>query len=678
MRWGHDSSMSKGSFFEINSVEDFNLALEKATKAADYYYNGTGDIILTDAEYDDLLELITEVSTSHPDWETFGLLDKVAAGVSSGGDVQHPSPMLSLNKTKDIEEIKNFVAGLSQNSDSTVTECKMDGLAVRVEYLNGEISLVATRGDGETGENVTKQSLNIVGLPKTISEKTFLEVRGEVYMTSTQFDKACEERLAAKKAVFVNPRNAVAGLLRNFTDTPSVNLMSFACYDADGEFVKSQDSHAQRMKLVEELGIHTTIGLLPEINPNGNVEETILKIEEKRPNLGFPIDGAVVKVDSIKAREVYGSVSRHPKWAVAFKYQDIEVPSTLRSIELTIGKTGRLAIVGNIDPVFVAGVTISRASLHNVDWLLNSGLGVGSRVAVSRANDVVPRIMPLSGVEGEKVSPWVPPAQCPQCGGEWDKKTLLWRCMSTECSIVSTLAYWASRDCLDIDRLGETICEVLVNEGLVNNVADLYDLSVTDLENLTMGETLKGNKRMLGTANAVEIIKGIEKSKQQPFHRVLAGLSIPMTGRTVSRWLASHFKNMPNLQKATVEDIAEIDKMGLIKAQAVVDGLKKLDPVITKLTKHGLTMQVQEDNNDKPLNGQTYVVSGSVPGYTRTTVLERIEELGGKTSSSVSNNITALVSNETNTSKAKKAAELGITVISAEDFAELLNKNNKA
>jgi len=335
--------------------------------------------------------------------------------------------------------------------------------------------------------------------------------------------------------------------------------------------------------------------------------------------------------------------------------------------------------VGIIDPVFVAGVTVSRASLHNVDWLVNSGLGIGSRVAVSRANDVVPRITALAtNNKDTAIVSWTPPNACPQCGGDWDKRTLLWRCTSIECSIVGMLSYWASRDCLDIDRLGETICEVLVAEGLVNDVADLYELTIEDLANLPMGETVKGHARLLGTANATEIIAGLEKSKQQPFHRVIAGLSIPMTGRTVSRWLASHFKNMETLQKATAEEIAEIDKMGLVKAQAVVDGLSALSPVIAKLKAHGLAMAVVENNDEKPFSGQTYVVSGLVPGYTRTTILEKIEELGGKTSSSVSSSTTALVSSETATNKAKKAAELGVAIIPSESFAETLSQYSNA
>lgn len=656
---------------------EFNDAVAKCLEAADAYYNSS-EILMLDADYDALIERITASIMVHPEWNAQGLLESVAAGVGAGGDVTHPVPMLSLGKSKEISDIEELVTRLTSEGYGTVTECKMDGLAVRCVYENGELVLAATRGDGKTGENVTAQAMGIVGLPAKLKKKESFEIRGEVYMTETQFEKASELRVAAGKTAFVNPRNATAGLLRNFTDAPTTNLMSFAAYDASNGLFEKIDSYTKRMQKAATMGFHTTVDLL-DLDPNGNPTEIIQHIEQERATLGFPIDGAVVKVDSIAARDTIGVVSRHPKWAMAFKYSDLQVASTLRSIEITIGKTGRLAIIGNIDPVFVEGATVSKASLHNVDWLVSSGMNIGSQVAVSRANGVIPRIVPLGT---SNTTPWTPPTVCPQCGGDWDKSTLLWRCTSPDCSIVGKISYAGNRDNLDWENLGEEVAVALVEQGLVNNIADVFTLTETQLANLQLGTTPSGQPRLLGATVAKKIVKSVEASKKQPLNRILSALSIRQTGRTMSRRIASHFKTLQAIRTSTVEDLTQVEGIATEKATAIYEGLKETSDIIDRLVSYGVTTEVENANQTNtatasslPFAGLKVVVTGTVPGLTRTEAQEWAEKLGGTASSSVSKTVDLVVVGEGAGSKATKAETLGIRIMPAEEFATLVEAN---
>jgi DNA ligase (NAD+) len=660
-------------YFDPHGI-DFADAVELAQQAARAYYV-TGTVLLTDAQFDELVEMIEFNKRERPDWDDKGVTTAVAAGAVGKGDVTHPSPMLSLDKSKTQDEVIDFIARLA--GAPAVVEFKLDGLAFRSEYENGRLVLAATRGDGITGEDLTAQALRepgITGLPAVLPTPWTGEVRGEVFMTDTDFEAANINRVAAGSPAFVNPRNATAGSLRNI-DRTYETPMTYAAYDISGEQVDGTDSHAERMQMAHALGFGTAYHLAPGVKvatDATDVLDAIDAIGQDRATLGFPIDGAVIKADSNRDRARLGYASRTPYWATAYKYAADTASSVLRDIVVTVGRTGRLALTAVIDPVFVGGTTVSRATLHNVGWVQSAGLAIGQTVAVWRAGDVIPRVTAPIGEQPHDLAPWQPPATCPQCGEEWDKSTLLWRCTTPSCGAVSALAFWCSREALDVERIGESVCEALVETGKATNVADLYDLTVEDLAALPMGTTSTGGQRLLGLANAREIVSGLETSKAQPFNRVITGLGIRMTGKSVGRWLAARFKTMDALRAATVEEIAEIDKMGLVKAQSVVDGLRQMGPVIDRLAAHGVSMAVVDDGGAKPLAGKTYVVSGSVPGYTRTTIAERIEALGGTASSSVSAKTTALVTSETTTSKAKKAASLSIPVIDPAEFATLL------
>jgi DNA ligase (NAD+) len=490
-------------------------------------------------------------------------------------------------------------------------------------------------------------------------------------MTLSDFETASANRVAAGGRAFVNSRGAVAGSIRSVDrtyDTP----MTFAAYDISGEGVADRTSHQDRMGYARSLGFPTAGDLIdgvPHVCATAaEAVATIERIGELRRTLTFPIDGAVLAADLDTTRRRLGVGSRTPYWAAAFKYPADTGSTVLRDIEVRVGRTGRITLRAVLDPVFVDGTTITYATLHNPKFVQDQGLAIGQTVAVWRAGDVIPRVTAPIGEQPHGLTPWTPPEGCPQCGGEWDTSSLLWRCHTPSCALTNRVVYAASRDCLDIDGLGEEIIIAMVEAGLVRDLADLFGLTVPQIAALRSGD----GGRQVGTAVAERIAAGLDHARTQPLNRVITALGIRMTGRSVGRWLAARFSSMDALRAASVEEIAEIERMGLIKAQYVVDGLAALGDVIDRLAAHGLTMSVPDDGGAKPLRGQVFVVSGSVPGYSRTSVNERIEALGGMASSSVSAKTTALVTAETTTAKAKKAAQLGIPVLDPTEFAELL------
>lgn len=675
----------------FESRTEFDAAVVQASRAAQAYYD-TDTLVMPDAAYDTLVDRIAATQAAHPDWDDGGVVTEVAGGQSAGGDVPHPTPMLSLDKVTDTEPAHN---GIRENADLNRflraarggynVDVKVDGLAVRVGYVMGRLTLAVTRGDGRTGEDVTDRVLRgvgIKGLPKTLAEAWTGEVRGEIFMSDTDFEQANGLRLERGGVAFANPRNATAGSLRK-SGEKNWMPMSFAAYAISGDGIDGLDTHTARMDRATALGFTTAASITPGAPYCDSVSDArfqIVRIKVARDTLGFPIDGAVVSYDDVAERARVGEGSRTPKWALAWKYPPREAQSVLRSIEIGVGKTGRMSLTAHIDPVYVDGSTVAKASGHNAPLFMSWGMGVGHRVLVVKRGDIIPYISLLDGPQDENVTPWVAPDECPQCGEAWDKSSLLWRCHTPSCSIAGRVAYFAGRDCLDIEGLGDTVAEALANltnaDGtpVVKDVADLYDLTVEQWTTLPMGQTATGATRSLGAANAAKILASLEASKSQPFNRLITALGIRMTGRSVGRWLAREFPTMERLRAATVEQVATIEKMGPVKAQHVVDGLAKMGPVLDRLAAHGLNMgeEPKDDGTPKPFEGHTYVVSGAVPGYTRTTIAEAIEARGGKASSSVSKTTTALVTAETGTSKAKKAEALGIPVIDPDEFVKML------
>lgn len=674
----------------FESRAEFDEAVTQTVAAAKSYYDSE-TVLMVDAEYDHLVDRISATRTLHPDWDDAGVTTTVAAGQSAGGEVTHSSPMLSLDKVTDTnprhdeitdhQDLNRFLDKAGRSG--YCVEVKLDGNAISARYTNGFLVQVATRGDGITGEDVTPNALRgegIKGLPINLDTPWTGEVRGEVFMTDTDFEIASNNRVLAGGKPFANPRNATSGSLRAL-DRAYEAPMSFGLYSIHETRPSSaaECTHQSRMARADALGFQTAASLTPN---RGSTHQTsasaakfaIVEIKAARDSLGFPIDGAVISYNSDDERLRAGVGTRTPKWAIAWKYPPREATSVLRSVEVGVGKTGRMSLTAHIDPVYVDGSTVAKASGHNAPLFMSWGMGVGHKVMVVKRGDIIPYISLLDGDQPDDVTPWVAPETCPQCGEAWDKASLLWRCHTPECSIAGRIEYAAGRDQLDIEGLGGTVAEALVEANLVKDLADLYDLTPEQWATLPMGTTSTGGTRVLGAANAAKIIASLEAQKAQPFNRVITALSIRMTGRSVGRWLAREFPTMDRLRAATVEDIAQVEKLGPIKARHIVDGLTKLSDVIDRLAAHGVNMgeEPTDDGAPKPFEGKTYVVSGSVPGFSRTTIQEAIENLGGKASSSVSKTTTALITGETSTSKAKKAADLNIPIIDPDTFAQML------
>jgi DNA ligase (NAD+) len=656
----------------FDTPSDFSTAVRAAQQAAAAYYD-TDSQALTDADYDSLIERIEASVLANPDWDDQGLLDAVAAGQSSGGGITHPVPMLSLAKAKDRSDIDSVITRIDGPS---VVEVKLDGLAVRAEYVNGVLSLVATRGDGTTGEDVTAQATQISGLPSTLTQPVTIEVRGEVFMTDANFDEANINRVNAGKPAFVNPRNATAGTLRN-SDATYYAPLSFAAYDAAGTEVHTMDDHLDRMAHLETLGIRTATALTSFTGPvstSAQALECIDGIGAARSTLGFPIDGAVLKASSMATRERLGAVSRTPRWAVAFKYPADVATTVLRDIEVAVGRTGRISLRAVLEPVFVSGTTITFATMHNVGFVQAGDFRIGDTVFVYRAGDVIPRVSAVDYSRRPAGLPaWQAPQVCPNCSETWDKTSLLWRCQTPECSTVGRIEYAASRDVLDIDGLSTAMAEALVEAGLVNDIADLYDVTSDQIAGLPVGD----GSRQVGTLVAGKIVDAITASKAQPLARVITALGIRKTGRTMGRRLAAHFQNLEALRAATVVQLSAVEGIGADKAETIHAGLHAMSPVIDRLVAAGVTTSAPQPvgAGTLPLAGKTVVVSGAVPGLTRTEANEWVERLGGKSSGSVSKNTSLLVAGDGSGSKSEKAAALGVSIMTADEFATLVRSS---
>ena len=628
---------------------------------------------MTDAEYDAMLEQITLAKTEHPEWDDGGLLTRVAAGTGTG-DVQHGSHMLSLAKVKTEENLLTFLTSLPAN-EMLVVEPKLDGLAIDARYVQGRLTQVVTRGDGSAGEDVTAQAQNITGLPTRLIEPVNIEVRGEVFMTDTDFDIANRNRTAAGKPAFANPRNATAGTLRAQGRTYEAP-MSFAAYEAI--YDSMPNSYTLRMAHITDLGVRPVsdlllINYLPPL-------EAVHKIERLRPMLGFPIDGAVVKVDSEQVRQRLGETSHSPRWAVAFKYPADTATTKMLDIELAIGRTGRLSLTAILEPVFVGGTTISRATLHHPQFVEEADLRIGDEVYVYRAGDVIPRVTtPVLPARPEGLPRWVPPETCPQCGEPLEKEGLIWRCLTPECSIAGRIRYFADRDVMDIDGLDVATAEALAESGLVTNVADLFDLAEEQLANLQVGTTTSGQPRLLGQKTAKRILSSLaEKTKSQDFARVITSLGIRNVGRSMGRRLAERFRNMGALCNTTVADLASVEGVGPIKAERIKAGLEQMSSVIDRLIAAGVKTEVEEAPaiaGSQPLAGLKVCVTGVVPGMTRSDADAAIFRLGGTAVHSVSKATDLVVIGENAGSKADKAHEIGVKIMDAVEFANLYRAN---
>ncbi|MFF7636008.1 NAD-dependent DNA ligase LigA [Kitasatospora sp. NPDC008050] len=657
-------------------------AVATAVRAAAAYY-ADGATPLGDDEYDALLRSIEAYEGAHPDQV---LPDSPSGKVGAGaavGDVPHSVPMLSLDNVFSAEELTQWAAGLERRLarpvDGWCVEPKLDGLAVAARYRAGHLYQLLTRGDGLAGEDITHSADAVLGLPAQLTEPLDVELRGEVLLTTEQFDHANEVRTAHGAIPFANPRSGAAGTLRA-KDRPYRIELTFFAYGAIGPDALG---HTALLERLSELGANTAAATAAHpvrCATLDEVQQRIDEVAELRDTLAFGIDGVVVKADSAEDQELAGSGSRAPRWAVAHKLAARYKVTRLLDVEWNVGRTGIIAPRAVLEPVVIDGVTVTYATLHNPADITRRGLRLGDKVFVYRAGDVIPRVQaPLIDERTGTEQPIAFPEVCPRCGDAIDATEQRWRCVRGRgCQAVASIRYAAGRDQLDVEGLGGTRAVQLVDAGLVANVADLFTLTREQL--LTL--------ERMGDTSADNLLTAIATARSAPLHRVFCALGVRGTGRTMSRRIAAHFGSMAAIRAADADSLAAVDGIGSEKARVIVAELAELAPVLEAL----ITQQVGTTESEPaagavgggtragqpagPLAGQSVVVTGTMTGalgdLSRTEMNELIEHAGAKASSSVSKRTTLLVAGEKAGSKRAKAEELDIRIVTPEEFATLI------
>jgi DNA ligase (NAD+) len=674
-------------------------AVEDAVKASAAYYSG-GTSVLDDDAYDRLVRGIAAWEAEHPGQVLPDSPTGKVAGGAVEGDVPHTVAMLSLDNVFSPEEFTAWTASLARRIGRDVerfsVEPKLDGLAVAARYTRGRLTRLITRGDGTAGEDVSHAIGSIEGLPEQLTEPVTVEVRGEVLMTTAQFEYANEIRTAHGGQPFANPRNAAAGTLRA-KDRAYTVPMTFFGYGllplADTETVLAarlaEGAHSELMARAASLGVNTTAATaVPGVTATG-VEQVLARVREiaaLRPALPFGIDGIVVKADLAADQQAAGSGSRAPRWAIAYKLPAVEKITRLLEVEWNVGRTGIIAPRAVLEPVEIDGSTVTYATLHNPADITRRDLRLGDHVMVHRAGDVIPRIeAPVAHLRTGDEQPIVFPESCPRCGSGIDTSEQRWRCENgRNCHLVASLSYAAGRDQLDIEGLGHTRVVQLVEAGLVADLADLFTLTRDQLLGLErMGETSTDN-----------LLAALTAARNQPLSRVLCALGVRGTGRSMSRRIARHFVTMDRLRAADAEAIQQVDGIGTEKAPSIVAELAELGPLIDKLaaagvnmTEPGVTAAPAEDGTAEdstataqqptgPLTGMTVVVTGAMTGplekLSRNQMNELIERAGGRSSSSVSKKTTLVVAGGNAGSKRAKAEALGVRLATPDEFAALI------
>lgn len=658
----------------ITSLEQYEEVAAFVVAAAEAYYQ-TETVLCDDATYDQLLRNLAEAEAAHPEWKTgAGVADQVAAGAAIGGEYRHARPMLSLDNIFNAEELANFIAKVGAAGGEGVrfsVEPKMDGVAISAHYENGQLTRLVTRGDGRTGEVVSHiiGRDKVVGLPTRLNEPISLEVRGEMIMTNEDFEEANRIREAAGEAAFSNPRNAVAGSVRAQDRRYGIPL-TFVGYDAvhTTEGATTWETHSEAMVALGEAGVQTAATLtLPDGEPAltavgaGEVSQAVARIEELRGEMGFLVDGAVIKADAVRVRRQMGEGSRAPRWAMAYKYPAEMALTKLLDIKTQVGRTGRVTPVAVLEEVTVGGVQVSSATLNNFEDIVRKDVRIGDTVWVRRAGEVIPEVVgPELSQRPEGTTPYQADPHCPRCGSELDQSEVNWRCTTPGCALPEAILYFASRDAMDIDGLGEHAVDVLIDAGLVKTTADLYRLTPAQVAGLDR----------YGRTSAQNLVSAIQASKDRGLERVLVSLGIRHLGRRLSTRLAQAYPTMALIEEAVArgpEAFAEIEGFGKVKSAIIVDGLRANAELISDLAAVGVDMAAKEAapvRGEGALNGLKVLVTGAVPGHTRDTAKAAVEAAGGEAVGSVSGRTDVVLAGEgAGGSKLVKAESLGIPVI---------------
>lgn len=655
-----------------------DLALMKRLRRelvqAGYEYYVLDAPVMSDYDYDHKLRQLEELEAKYPEMVTPDSPTQRVGGAALDAfeQVRHTVPLESLQDVFDFDEVKAFdqrVRAVVPDAVYTV-EPKVDGLSVALEYVDGIFVRGATRGDGQVGEDVTENLRTIRSIPMRLPQAVSgrLIVRGEAYMPKKVFHALNEQREQRGESLFANPRNAAAGSLRQLDpkvaaarklDIAVFNIQlaegeHFTTHEETLEYLRSQNFKVIPYRLCEDIDAVTA---------------HIAAIGENRENYPFDIDGAVVKVNSLANREILGSTAKFPRWAAAYKYPPEEKATKLLDIAVQVGRTGVLTPKAVLEPVHLAGTTVTYATLHNQDFITERDIRIGDTVMVRKAGEIIPEVLSVViDKRPEGTIPYLLPAYCPECGAAVarDEDGAHIRCTGAECpaQLLRNLAHFASRDAMDIEGLGIAVVENLVKAGLVKTPGDLYFLKEEDLAEL----------EHMGKKSARNLLAAIEKSKGQDLSRLLFSFGIRQIGQKAGKILASRFGTIDALLEATPEQLTAVEDIGAITAKNVVDWFA--DPqsrhLIQRLKEAGVNMTAAQQGDDQRFTGKTFVLTGSLERFTRSEATEMIEARGGKASGSVSKKTSYVVAGEAAGSKLRKAQELGIPVLTEEEFLEMM------
>ncbi len=650
-------------------------SLRKTLEEHNYNYYVMDNPTITDFEYDALMQRLIKLETENPEFADENSPTKRVGGValSEFQQVKHNIPMQSLGDVFSYDELMEFDQrvrqGLSGENPEYIVEMKIDGLSVSLEYENGRFIKGSTRGDGQIGENITENLKTIKSIPLSIDDMGKLEVRGEVYMPRKSFELVNEEKRINGEALFANPRNAAAGSLRQLdskiTAKRKLDVFIFNIQNMEEGFA---DTHYEGLEKLKSLGFKVS----PKHSKFSSMEEAyleILKIGEQRESLPFDIDGAVVKVNSLRQREVLGTTSKVPKWAIAYKFPAEQKETLLEDIVVQIGRTGAITPNAVLTPVKVAGSTVSRATLHNEDFIRAKDIRIGDRVLIQKAGDIIPEVVSVlkeKRTGAEKI--YKMPTHCPACGEELfrEEGEAALRCLSSNCPAqrLRSIIHFASRSAMDIEGLGEAVVEQLVNAELVKTAADIFYLEFMDLVGL----------ERFAEKSAQNLLDAIEKAKKNPLDKLLCGLGIRLIGARGAKAIASHFGDIDSIMSASVEEVSQIPDVGEKMAESLVHYFNEAETktLIEKMKAAGVNMEAEKTVSGGIFEGKTFVLTGTLPTLKRAEAQKMIEDNGGKVSGSVSKKTDFVVAGSEAGSKLEKAESLGIRVISEEEFLKML------
>ena len=634
--------------------------------------------VVSDYEYDMLMRELKKIEVQYPELiREDSPTQRVGASIKKGFEkVTHEIPLQSLQDVFTLEEVREFDKRMKKIAEENhteleyVVETKIDGLSAALEYKNGIFVRGATRGNGVVGEDVTENLKTVKTIPKKLKEPIDITVRGEVFIGKEEFEKLNENRLMEEEEQFANARNAAAGSLRQLdskiTARRPLDILIFNVQKSDTIEFKT---HSESLDYLENIGFHVNpVRILCK-----NIEEAIAaiqKIGQDREKISFGIDGAVVKVNNLALREKIGTTYKTPKWAVAYKYPPERKETKLKEITFQVGRTGAITPMAILEPVVVAGSKISKTTLHNEDFVKERDIKIGDTVIIQKAGDVIPEVVGVNKSKrtGEEID-FQMPEVCPVCGAQAvrEEGEAIWYCIGIECpaKLSRGIIHFVSREAMDIRGLGENIVEEFIARGLIQNIADIYKLTFEDIASLK-----KNGKKF-----AQNLVDAIEESKNKELYRLINALGIRHIGVKLAKALAKKYGSMDNLMKASVESLAMQEDIGLITAQSIYDFFREEQTIdlINRLKTYQLNMEYQEEGSgDNRFEGMTFVLTGSLEKYTRDEAAEMIENLGGKTSGSVSKKTTYVLAGEDAGSKLTKAQQLGVKVISEADFDEMV------